>query len=341
MPDPTSTEAEHAGKNLLPHLGVALLIALALAGAAYAFGYLPRAGNFLKSAAPGQGSHTSAFSPVIFGLLGLLAFLVLIGLFRAIEFLFHGSNRFSPLSGRAEKSLEQFVAEATSDPAAVLPESDGGAVRVSTRVAREGHNLLERFYPKPVCIELEDDLRQDLGLTEEQVLGLRAGLLSNTDRREDTQAPVGEIRTVQQLFINVEKVPLQHLNKSAVPGGEISDRSGARTRATDAERAAASLAASTATGANAIDGLTAPKGKDSGLRRRSNDYSGPRRRMTDKLPEPVYRGPYRRTNDPASGSRPRATTSGERRVEQTSAELSKLDPITVLRRNRPKSADKT
>jgi hypothetical protein len=320
---------------------VLLFVAIALAGAAYAFGYLPKAGNFFESLLFGQGSHISAVSPLVFGLLGLLAFLIVIGLLRVGEFLLGKSRHASPLDGRAEKSLEQFVAEATCDPASGIPESAGRAVRISARVAREGHNLLERFYPRPVSIELEDDLRDGLGLTEEQIITLRSTLLTNTDRREDSEASVREIRTVQQMLHNVEKAPLQHLNSSVTPVGVVSDRSGARTRATDHERAALAMAAVSATGAKAMAGPPIPPGQDSGLRRRSNDYSGPRRRMTDKQPDPVYRGPYRRLDDPGSGSRPRATTSGERRIEQTSEELSKLDPLPMLRRNRPKSPEKT
>jgi hypothetical protein len=309
--------------------------------AAFVFGHFSRTATFFESLQLSQGSHLSALSPLVYGLFGLVAFLILIGVLRAAEFLLHGPKRTSPLGGRAEKSLEQFVEEATCAPAPALPEGAGGDVRISTRVAREGHNLLERFYPKPVCIELGDDLREHLGLTEEQVITLRSSLLSDTDRREDSEVSVQEIRTVRHLLRNVEKAPLQHLNKSVTPVAVVSDRSGARTRATDHERAAAARTASPAASAKLPSGPSTSAGQDSGLRRRANDYSGPRRRMTDQLPEPVYRGPYRRMNDPASGSRPRATTSGERRIEQTSAELSKLDPLPVPRRNRPRTSEET
>jgi len=186
-------------------------------------------------------------------------------------------GRTNGLAGRREKPVAEFVREAK-------------AVEIGLRVAREGYDLLQHHYPRPMCIDLGDSLRDDLKLTEENIAALRAELLGRTDRRSMGAANVSEIETVRDLFELAEHSPMEAI-----------DRASMRLRITDlpfpARPVVANIEFTPSTPVPDPDFLR--RAHFNWLRRRDSDYKGLRSRATDEQGASHHAGPFRRANESA------------------------------------------
>jgi hypothetical protein len=232
---PGNSEARH--RSRLRHPGVLFAAAIAIFCAAYVLGYLPqdggRIGAYVGSAFDSpSGSFfdavvhispsaegSSAINPTVYSIGGFIAFLVLLGLMRSFDLLLRSLRGKTPLAARQPGSIEEFILECGRE---------GGfpaQTTIGARVAREGHHLLEPYYPRPKCVELRDDLRRDLGLTAENIVALRFALLTRCDRRDPPEfepafdgnlgLDPAAITTVYDLLRYVEDAPSQ---RAAFPG---------------------------------------------------------------------------------------------------------------------------
>lgn len=314
----TQTDARSpvARKAPLVHPGVLVLAGCVILFGAYALGYLPQFGSLLEDAIrSNRSSDTPVLTPAYYGIAGLAAFLILLGLLRSFDLVLRKLRNGTPLKTRPAKGIEAFIEEATS-------------AEISRRVAREGYYLLEAHYPYRMCIDLNDGLRSELRLDDEAIEVLAATLLTRCDRRKSSAA-----RTKQAGPSANTVFDLLHLAETAP---ELrADRSGSRERTSDltvpdgpSEKRNSDSAQRKALHAAtliAIESGSLRAHGDSGDHRRSTDYKGLRRRATDIRVDPEFKGPFRRATD-----RP-APPASERKAQPVPdpAELNRRDPLFV------------
>lgn len=310
-----------APKGPLGHPAVLVLAGVTVLLAAYALGYLPEFGSLLQDAMrSSRSSDILVFNPAFYGIAGLAAFLILLGFLRGFDMLLRKLRGTSPLKSRPAKPVEQFIVEAM-------------AAKISLRVAREGYYLLEPHYPYKMCIDLNDDLRADLLLADESLRALEAMLLTRCDRRQApvnaTTAPALNFVTVQDFLLRAENAPPLR-----------ADRSGSRERSTDSGSRAglggkrqsdsAERKALHAATLQAIESGSLHDMGSSGLHRRSSDYTGPRRRATDKRDDSNYTGPFQRSTDRPAASSPLRSAQ----PNQYPGELHRSDPLFLPPRSK-------
>ncbi len=255
------------------------VVAVVLTGSL--LGLLSPFGGFFEAAVRSTRSNgMTALDPVFYGVAGLAAFVLLLALLQFFDAVLKRFSKADPLSTFPERSIEEFA-------------NDAAESQISGRVAREGYELLRSYYGERVCIDLDHDLRDDLKLSDEEILQLHAVLLSRTERREMRDMTASNIATIYDLLDYVERAPTQHLDGIAV-----------RVRSSDTPSAELAAAAS---GMFFRDQALGPK-------RRATDYTGPRRRASDSKVKRAYSGPHRRSTDflqPLPGAK-----SGERQRER-------------------------
>ena len=315
-----------ARKGPLGHPGVLLLAGAVVLLGAYALGYLPQFGSLLEDAIRSSYSRDLPdFSPAIYGIAGLAAFFILLGLLRCFDLLIRQFRNSSPLKSRPAKPIEQFIEEAST-------------ADIGLRVAREGYNLLKPQYPYKMCIDLNDNLRTDLRLPDEAIRALDTLLRTRCDRRQERVSPASDCPApAVQSIVNVRD--LLHVVETAPPLRE--DRSGSRDRAGEGAPStpsrqrrlsdSAQRKALHAATLSAIETGSLHTSNASGLHRRLSDYSGPRRRSTDSRSDADYKGPFQRATDRAPDPTPdwksdRPPASSPERKAQPSADLSQLEP---------------
>lgn len=309
----------------LVHPGVLVLLGVAVLLGAYALGYLPQFGSLLEDAVrSSRSTDLPALNPAVYGIAGLAAFFILLGVLRSIDILFRKLSNTNPLKVRPLKSVEQFIEEAA-------------AARISLRVARESYYLLEPHYPHKMCIDLQDSLRGDLLLADEAIRTLDALLLTRCDRRpasiHSPAPPTSNFVTVFDLLHRAEiALPLR------------ADRSGSRERAVDSATAApmperrqsdsAERKALHAATLLAIESGSLHSEGASGLHRRSSDYNGPRRRATDNRADSEYKGPFQRSTDRPRISSPERHAQPAPGSDLDPAELNRRDPLFIPPHNK-------
>jgi hypothetical protein len=315
-----------ARKGPLGHPGVLLLAGTVVLLGAYALGYLPQFGSLLQDAIrSSQSSDVPVLSPAFYGITGLAAFLMLLGLLRAFDLLLRQFRDTSQLKSRPAKPVEQFIEEAA-------------AANIGLRVAREGYYLLEPQYPHRMCIDLNDDLREDLRLPDEAIRALDALLRTRCDRRQAPVAPPATgpvvsaapsahaLATVSDLLETVEAAPPLREDRSGsrerAAAGTVLTPSRQRRLSDSAQRKALHAATLSAIETGSLHAPDA-----SGLHRRISDYTGPRRRATDNRAIPEYKGPYQRATD-GRPDRPQPSVP-ERKAQPTSdtAKMYPRDPV--------------
>jgi hypothetical protein len=197
--DPTLTR-----KGALAHPGTLLLGALALVFTAYVLGYLPQLDVFSDHAVRvtrDQGLPIAA--PILLGIVGLIVLFVLLLILRSLFDAIRSARKSVSFLGRETISIPSFVLSAAEN-------------RIGSRVAIETYNLLKPHYPKTMCIEVEDDLRRELRLSDENILFLQSQLLNRCDRRELLSFSVGQITTILDLMRHAEHAPPQHLSEPSL-----------------------------------------------------------------------------------------------------------------------------
>jgi hypothetical protein len=258
MPAPRSIDPVLPRKGPIGSPGIFLLIAVAILCSAYALGYLPHFGSLLEKP-----------SLVFYGVAGVVAFLVLLVLLRSLDLAVRKTGDTTPFADRRYKTIARYVAEAT----------DQG---ISLRVARESYHLLQHFYPGKMCAELNDDLDRDLGISEEALSTLHAGLLHRCDRQESTKPELAALNTVLDLLLSIEAARLNHFEHSISRGG-----SEGRLSASSGQHGVA----------HPYNSRSRTTPRLSGLHRRASDYNGPRRRATDRRATAAYTGALRRAHE--------------------------------------------
>ena len=281
--------------------------------------------------APARAAIFPRWARCFYGIAGLAAFLILLGLLRSFDLLLRQFRDNSPLKSRAAKPVEQFIEEAA-------------ARDISLRVAREGYQLLEPQYPYRMCIDLGDDLSGDLRLPDEAIRALDALLRTRCDRRQTPVSPAAKSAIGSPVQAIVTVFDLLHAAETAPPSRE--DRSGSRERSADGtistpsrERRLSDSAQRKALHAatlSAIEAGSLHTPDSSGLHRRFSDYSGPRRRATDDRDDTEYNGPHQRATDRLAdrvADRPPAS-SPERKAQSAAVpeEHNLGDPVLASRR---------
>ena len=314
----------------LGHPAVLLIIAASILFVAYALGYIPQFGSLLEAAVRStQNAGSPALDPALYGVAGLAAFFVLFALLRSVDLLLNRFRKRSPLELRPVKPINAFLQEAAA----------GG---IGVRVARESYHLLKPHYPNVMSVDLNDDLRSDLGLSDEEIRLLDTHLLARCDRREAPATPDSRnVTTVFDLLLKAE-------TSTVLSGGRSS---GSRERSTDAPAEVPKVVADGIPGIvptfhsrnptsaerkaihaealRAIESRSLRTSDPSMLHRRSSDYEGPRRRATDVDAAPaVFKGPYRRATDRVA-TRVGAPPSAERKAETKPEGLMRPDPLLV------------
>ena len=188
-----------------------------------------------------------------------------------------------------------------------------------------------------MSIDLADRLREDLHLEEEVVRLLEAKLLTRCDRRDRSNqamlTDVAMLTTIRDLLSRVESAALLPIERP----------SGVRDRSTDTPAllpihevrnpSSAQRKAIHAAALQAIESRSLRLAETSGLRRRSSDYDGPRRRATDyPAKTPTYPGPFRRAADLVPIQPP--ASSSCRKAEAEPATLNRQVPSLVPSRER-------
>ncbi len=329
-----SAPASKPRKGPSSHLAILLSAGLVVLLGAYALGYLPQFGSLVEDAVHSSRSYdVPALNPAFYGLAGLAAFLLLLGLMRLMDTLLGSLRNTTPHSIRPFKPVEQFIEEAA-------------AAKISPRVARESYRLLEPYCRQRMCIDLNDDLRAHLQLDEDAIRAVDAQLFTRCDRfqtatgsnRPDSivYAPPSVI-TVLDLLQRVEAAPPTRADRSAsrerssdlLPPGATH----VKRKSDSAQRMA--LHAATL---HALESSSLHLDGASGVHRRSSDYNGPRRRATDKRDNPEYKGPYQRATD-SKASRAPERMSGNRsnRPPASSPERKSALPIESTEPNRSDS----
>ncbi len=302
-PEATPTSSLHRSRRRLLHVGALLLAALVVFVAAESLGYLPPIGVSLDHAfgafmdavvhrSP-RGDGLDAVSPTVFGSVGFLAFLAMVGVLRSFDRMLRRLRGTALVAAGTPRPLEQFVL-------------DAAAVGIGSRAAREGHHLLEPFYSRPLSIALEDDLRRDVGLGEATIEEIRFALLTRCDRREPTgfgPTTSAAIATVYDLLRHVETAPSQRVDPFCLP----TLRAGSATlAAVQAEPPPEPFPAATLfpelRAPTVLEVHTIAVTQESRARLLPH-FSEIRRRSGEHRIPTDYAGPYRRATDPRSEQR--------------------------------------
>lgn len=278
-------------RGLLGHPRTLLLALLAIVFTAYVLGYLPQLDVLFGSAIDDSRSHGLLIvGPVILLIVGLFVVFVLLLILGFLGNLLTSIARSFTFVGRKHTTVQQFT---------TLAQMEG----LSARVAKETYELLKPHYPAKMCIGLEDQLRQHLGLNDEGILFLQSRLLHRCDRREVLSFSVESIQTVFDLMQHVEGAPSQH-----VSGAVLRRRSVDLNPAALADRRAASGRRAVETSAGAAGPPNARTNPDrrstsrriddrSGLQAAQHEANTPDRPPTGPPIEPA-------TGPPGSVSRP-------------------------------------
>jgi hypothetical protein len=266
-----SSEPSHSGPISRPTLLLVGTVTVLAAG--YALGYLLRPGgvwaqdvhSFQVSGTIGQGS-------LVYFIAAGLALLLLVTMLKSSNIMLWRRN---PFAGRSEKPIGQFVQEAKG-------------LRISLRVAREAYYLLQHHYPKPMCIDFNDDLRRDLRMTAGNVVSLRSGLLGRTDRSEQGGYDYGKITTVRELLEQIEAAPKNGVDRAKMKQRVADLPFSARPVVENLEFTEASSLA---------DPDFLRRAHFKWLRRRTADYKGFRSRASDNNSGQQHMGPFRRATE--------------------------------------------
>jgi hypothetical protein len=266
---PTRSQDPHlTRRGILSHPAPLLLGVVATVFTAYALGYLPQLdeifGRLTKSS---HDEGLSIVAPIFFGLVSLFALALLLLALRSIGRLFRSLERIARFSGRTAISLQSFAKSA---------ETQG----ISARVAHESYTALTRHYPSKMCIHLQDHLRRQLHLSEENILFIQSNMLNRCDRREVLFFSAGGPETVLDLMRHVESAPPQHVRETG-PAGVGGDETTRGRR--EGDRLPAELLERRALPTDGgLHGAPVPG-------RRRGDFGGVRRRSSD-LPRTTLPG---------------------------------------------------
>jgi hypothetical protein len=278
---PTRSKDPHlTRRGVLSHPAPLLLGVVAIVFTAYALGYLSQLdeifGRLTKSS---HDEGLSIVAPFLFGLVSLFALALVLPALRSIGRLFRSLERIVRFSGRTAISLQSFAKSA---------ETQG----ISARVFHETYRALTPHYPSKMCIHLQDHLRRQLHLSEENILFIQSNMLNRCDRREVLFFSTGGLKTVLDLMRHVESAPPQHVTDASGVGGDGTAR-GRR----GGDRLPAELLERRALPADGgLHGAPVPG-------RRRGDFGGVRRRSSD-LPRPTLaslRVPLAATKSPEDG----------------------------------------
>lgn len=309
QPRPDTAEAVPAeprkpSRWTLRHGGAVLLAALAIFLAAESFGYLPPIGGGLDHACGAmidavlhrspRGDGLDAVSPTVYGSFGFLAFLALVGVLRSFDRMLRRLRGTASVAAGTPRPLEQFVLDAAT-------------VGIGARAAREGHSLLEPFCSRPLSIELEDDLRRDLGLGDAKIEEIRFALLTRCDRREPPgfgPTSAAGIATVYDLLRHVETAHSRRIDPFCLP----TQRAGSATLATvqaepPPEPAPAATLSPDLRAPSLLEVHSVAVSQESRARLRPH-FSEIQRRSGEHRIATSYAGPYRRATDAGSNPGP-------------------------------------
>lgn len=191
-------------KGLLGHPRTLLLTVIAIVFTAYVLGYLPQLDSFFGSAVEKSRSHgLFVVGPIILFIVGLFVLFIFVLILGFLSQLLTSLSRRGTFFGRQPTTLDQFIA---------LAQAQG----VSPRVAKETYQILEPYYPRTMCIDLEDELRRHLIFKDENILYIQSRLLNRCDRREVLSFSVETIQTVFDLMLHAEGAPPQHVSGAVV-----------------------------------------------------------------------------------------------------------------------------
>ena len=241
-------------------------------------------------------------SPLLLGGVSTLGIVLMLILLHVINVIQRKPSKASSLIGRPEKSLEEFVKQADE-------------VRVSLRVARETYDLLLEHYPVPMCIDLPDDLRRDLKLSDADILKLLASILKKTDRLLTETSYIVTTRTVNDLLREVENTQRNKIDRSAL-----------RLRASDCPypvRPVVEVIEFKQT-SRIIDPDYQRRQHFTWLKRRISDYRGLLSRASDLTTKTTHQGPFRRSHE---GSRSPSTGSYKRNAKSKGSDDQMHNPL--------------
>jgi hypothetical protein len=220
-----------------------------------------------------RGVRSDWLRAALFGALGLLCFLMLQSILLLIRF----TSRQGQSQRHPPKTVEQFI-------------EDAGRLHITPRIAREAFQLFASLIPEHTSIDLNDNLRLALKLSDSQISSLVSSLPDLCGRSENP-ADIASIVSVYDLLHHLECAP------SWKPG-QLDQRNGPMIPPLAAS-AASPLAG--LQDASPRDSRFRTRAHFSGVKRRASDYSGPYRRSTDRRPEDEYTGPRRRSADRQPG----------------------------------------
>jgi hypothetical protein len=200
---PSPKDLRLTRRGLLSHPRTLVLGAVAIVFTAFVLGHLPQLDILLEHAL--KSSHDEGLSIVLLilvGLASLFALLLLLLALPSIGRLFRSFEQRARFSERTAISLQSFRRSA---------EVQG----ISQRVAGETYRALTPHYPsRKMCIQLRDNLRHQLHLSEENILFLRSNVLNRCDRRELPFFSIADLHTVLDLMYHVESAPPQHVRET-------------------------------------------------------------------------------------------------------------------------------
>jgi hypothetical protein len=259
---PTRSRDPHlTRRGILSHPAALLLGVVAIVFTAYVLGYLPQLDDILgRLAKSSRDEGLSIVAPILFGLAGLFALALVLLALRSIGRLFRSLGRIARFAGRTAISLQSFAKSA---------EMQG----ISARVSHETYQALTPHYPSKMCIHLQDHLRRQLHLSEENILFIQSNILNRCDRREVLFFSADGLETVLDLMRHIESAPPQHVREADAFGvvGEDGGRRGRR----EGDRLPVELLERRARPADGgLHGALVPG-------RRRGDYGGVRRRSSD------------------------------------------------------------
>ena len=220
-----------------------------------------------------NGVHDQLLWPILCGTVGLIVFLIL----RAVVLLARKaivSNSNCKQDGDSPAtSVEHFV-------------EDARRLHIDPQIARASFRVLASLLPAGSTIGANDDLREALRLSDQQIDSLLSAVSELCDRSRLT-AHTASILSVYDLLQYVQSSPKSTSGQfylrtgSTVPAPAISPTSPLADLRDASPR----------------DSRFRTRAHFSGIKRRASDYSGPYRRATDRHPDKNYTGPLRRASD--------------------------------------------
>jgi len=248
---------------------------LALGAVAVALALCSRPGMAAPALAviDSSGVGRAWLPPILCGGAGLIAFLILRAAVRLARTVFTSSSIRVRKGEIASTSVERFVVEAQR-------------LHIDPQIARETIQLLASLLPVEMPVDVNDELRGTLSLSDEQIDSLLSTLPGLFDR-SGLPANAASILSVYDLLHYIESLPK---SKS----GQFYTQTGLSV-----QKAVPTLASPLADLKNASprDSRFCTRAHFSGVKRRASDYSGPYRRATDRRPDEDYGGPLRRASD--------------------------------------------